>query len=300
LPLGGLVRWHEVGPALALQALIGLIMAFRARLALHRFRLLGAIGIVGYLGSVALLRDGTAATAGYGILALMPVVWVSLRGGRGEFWLSIAGVAVVYLLPMVLVGPPQYPQGGWRSGLLLLVLSTALGLSVRQLVARVQALMAQLGDLARTDDLTGLPNRRGWRERLDHEIAIARRTGRPLAVALVDLDHFKEYNDANGHLAGDRLLLHASAVWQSALRETDVLARWGGDEFGVLLPGCDVKQGRTLIDRMRAAEPDVSFSVGLVVWDRHSTADQILARADRDLYAVKQARGVPSLRPGVV
>jgi diguanylate cyclase (GGDEF)-like protein len=158
--------------------------------------------------------------------------------------------------------------------------------------------MGQLDDLARTDDLTGLPNRRGWRELLDREIAIARRTSRALTVALFDIDHFKEYNDAHGHLAGDRLLLRASAVWESALRETDVLARWGGDEFGVLLPGCDTEQARSLIDRMRAAQPEVLFSVGLVTWDGHGTADEIVARADDALYAVKQARGVPSLPPG--
>jgi diguanylate cyclase (GGDEF)-like protein len=300
LPLGGRVQWREVGPALALQVLIGVLMAFRAPLRLNRLRLLGVVGVAGYLVSVVLLRDGTAPSAGYGILALMPVVWVSLRGGRREFWVSIAGLAAVYLLPMVVVGPPQYPAGGWRSGLLMLVLATVLGISVRQLVSRVQALMGQLDELARTDDLTGLPNRRGWRELLDRELATARRTGRPLTVALFDIDHFKEYNDAHGHLAGDRLLLRASAVWQSSLRETDVLARWGGDEFGVLLPACDTDQARSLIDRMRAAQPDVVFSVGLETWDGHSPADEVVARADDALYAVKQARGVASLPPGAV
>jgi diguanylate cyclase (GGDEF)-like protein len=213
---------------------------------------------------------------------------------------AIAGVAAVYLLPMILIGPPRYPEGGWRMGLLLFVLSTALGVSIRQLVGRVEALMQRLEALARTDDLTGLANRRAWRERLEQELTTARRTGRALAVALFDLDLFKEYNDARGHLAGDRLLLQASAAWQSVLRSTDVLARWGGDEFGLLLPDCDLEQGQALVDRMRAALPEVTFSAGVVEWDRHSDSEELVASADRELYSAKQAKSLRSLRSGAV
>ena len=83
---------------------------------------------------------------------------------------------------------------------------------------------------------------------------------------LLDLDHFKQYNDTHGHLAGDRLLLSATAAWQSALRETDVLARWGGDEFVLLLPNCDLRQTEALIDRMRAICP-TPFSAGIAESD---------------------------------
>lgn len=300
LPVDGSVTWAEVGPALGLQVLIALAVLFRSRSDGRRSPFLGVLGVIAYLVSVALLREGSTPTAGYGILVLLPVVWASLRGSRAEFGVAIAGVAAVYLLPLIVIGPPRYPVSGWRMGLLLFVLFTALGVSVRQLVGRVEALMERLEALARTDDLTGLANRRAWRERLEQELTTARRTGRPLAVALFDLDLFKEYNDTRGHLAGDRLLLQASAAWQSALRATDVLARWGGDEFGLLLPDCDLEQGQALVARMRAALPDVTFSAGVVEWDRRSDSEELVAIADRELYSAKQAKSLRSLRSGAV
>jgi diguanylate cyclase (GGDEF)-like protein len=103
---------------------------------------------------------------------------------------------------------------------------------------------------------------------------------------------FKDYNDAHGHLAGDRLLVHAAAAWRSALRDTDVLARWGGDEFGLLLPGCDADEGQAVLDRMRTTCPDVRFSFGLAEWDRHSSPVAVVALADRALYSSKNANRI--------
>jgi diguanylate cyclase (GGDEF)-like protein len=177
--------------------------------------------------------------------------------------------------------------GGWRAGLLFVVLSAALGLLVQRLVARVEQLVERLAGLARTDDLTGLPNRRAWRELLERELSAARRSGEPLVVALLDLDRFKEYNDAHGHLAGDRVLLGGAAEWRASLRDRDVLSRWGGDEFALVLPGCDAEHGAALIERMRSVSSDLEFSVGLVEWDGISPADAVLASADDLLYDAK-------------
>ncbi len=289
LPMGGTVNWIEVGPALVLQVAVGMLLAFGSRLKGNRVKYIGIVGVVGYLVSVALLRDGATPTAGYGPLVLLPVVWASLRGRRHEFAVAVIGVGIVYVLPTVLIGPPQYPAGGWRAGLLFVVLSTALGWVIIRLVGRVQDLVQQLEGLARTDALTGLPNRRGWEELLEFELSIARRSGQPLTVALLDLDHFKDYNDTHGHLAADRLLLQATAAWQAALRETDVLARWGGDEFGLLLPGCGAGNSLALLERMRAACPAARFSVGLTEWDGTTSTEEILAIADGELYGAKRA-----------
>lgn len=289
LPLGGTLNWAEVGPALALQLVVGIALAFASRLRAGRHRFVGMAGVLAYLMSVALLRDGATATAGYGPLVLLPVAWASLRGRRKEFVAAVVGVAVVYLVPAITIGPPQYPSGGWRAGLLFVVLSTVLGLAIMRLVGRVAELVEQLDWLARSDELTGLPNRRAWRELVDHELAVARRSREPLTIALLDLDRFKHYNDEHGHLAGDRLLRSATAAWRTTLRETDALARWGGDEFGLLMPACDIKSARVVLDRMRAACPYAPFSVGLAEWDHRSTPEAVLALADRALYSAKHA-----------
>ncbi len=299
MPLGRSVDWADAGPALALQVLVGLLLAFGRRLGLGRIRDAGCIGIVLYLLSVALLRDGADPTAGYGPLVLLPVLWAAVHGRRTELAVAIAGVAAVYLAPALLIGPPHYPAGGWRAGLLFVAISAAIGLTVNELVDRVRALVRQHVQLARTDELTGLPNRRAWEDLLGRELTRARRSHQPLVVAVLDLDKFKGYNDKRGHLAGDQLLVEASWAWQTTLRATDVLARWGGDEFGLLLPGCELDEARTLVDRLRAACPEAPFSAGLAQWDGYSSPGELLASADAALYAVKQTAPEP-LTPAAV
>jgi len=149
-------------------------------------------------------------------------------------------------------------------------------------------LLAQLDELTRTDDLTGLPNRRAWDELLRHELAAARRHGRPVAVAMLDLDFFKRYNDQHGHLAGDRLLCEAAAAWVGQMRATDVLARWGGEEFALLLPGCSAEQAGVLVERLRGTLPGrVTFSAGISDSDGSTDPRALLAAADDALYRAK-------------
>ena len=93
------------------------------------------------------------------------------------------------------------------------------------LPAQVGALYREVGRLARTDSLTGVPNRRPWDEELARELARAGRSGQPVCVALLDLDHFKGYNDRHGHQAGDRFLKEAAAAWQAVVRKTDLVAQ---------------------------------------------------------------------------
>jgi diguanylate cyclase (GGDEF)-like protein len=107
-------------------------------------------------------------------------------------------------------------------------------------------------------------------------------------VALLDLDHFKAYNDRHGHQAGDRLLKAAAAAWQSRLRKTDLLARYGGEEFAVLLPDCGLDNAMEIAERLRTAQPEGTCSIGVAAWDGHEAAAQLVARADRALYAAKE------------
>ncbi len=104
--------------------------------------------------------------------------------------------------------------------------------------------LSRLERVARTDDLTGLPNHRAWEEELPREVARAGREGSALCVAILDLDHFKDYNDRHGHQAGDLLLKEIAASWQQRLRATDLLARYGGEEFALGAPGLPGGRGR--------------------------------------------------------
>lgn len=284
------VRWQEVAAAVALQVTVGLGLLWGHRLRDTESRVAGVISVVAYLFSVALLRDAAGAQAGFGPLVLLPVMWSALRGRRVELAVAIAGVAAVYLAPQILVGPPRYPTGNWRAGLLFTVISATLGLLVLQLVERVRTLVGELTELAHTDALTGLLNRRAWCSILERELRRTELTGMALTVVVLDLDGFKGYNDTHGHLAADRLLKSASAAWQSQLRGTDVLARWGGDEFTLLLAGCDRPSATAVLERMQEACPEAVFCAGLSQAAPGDTSDSLLKAADDALYETKRSR----------
>jgi len=146
-----------------------------------------------------------------------------------------------------------------------------------------------VGRLARTDSLTGVPNRRAWDEELPRELARAAWSGQPMCVALLDLDHFKQYNDRHGHQAGDRFLKEAAAAWQAVVRKTDMVTRYGGEEFAILLPDCDLEDAMEIADRLRTAQPEGTCSLGIAQWDGREDVTALVARADRALYAAKEA-----------
>jgi diguanylate cyclase (GGDEF)-like protein len=293
LPVDGALRWSEITLSLLLQAVVGLLLLADIRVRNaggRRIRAIGICGVIAYLVAVALMRDASAAGAGFGPLVLLPVAWASLRARRAELAVAVIGTALVYLAPILIIGAPRYPQSGLRAGLLFLVISAGLGITVTHLVRRVERLIKQLSSLARTDELTGLPNRRVWTDLLGRELSLSRRSGQPLVVAVIDLDFFKEYNDSHGHLAADRLLRAATAAWTAMLRDADMLARWGGDEFVLLLSGCDAACATLVIERLRSACREAQFSAGLAQADAHSTPESIIAAADSAVYVAKRTR----------
>ena len=117
------------------------------------------------------------------------------------------------------------------------------------------ATLSELEKLTRVDALTGIGNRRAFDEQLARELKRAEREGTTVALGMFDLDHFKAYNDAHGHPAGDRLLAAVAAVWAGCLRATDSLARYGGEEFALVAPGCSAEEALALVDRLRARCP---------------------------------------------
>jgi diguanylate cyclase (GGDEF)-like protein len=161
---------------------------------------------------------------------------------------------------------------------------------IAQVLRRVEEQAIRLRELTLVDDLTGLPNRRAWTQALQTALEHARRDQTPMSVALLDLDHFKAYNDRFGHPAGDRLLRTAAAAWGSQIRIDDQLGRYGGEEFIVLFPQSTATAAGDVLSRLQAVTPDAqTFSAGLVTWDTHETSDDLIARADAALYEAKES-----------
>lgn len=163
----------------------------------------------------------------------------------------------------------------------------------------------ELRQIAITDGLTGVYTRRYFFERLDEEERRAARSQRPFAIVMMDLDGFKAYNDRYGHLAGDRLLQRVSWSLQRAVRQSDVVARYGGDEFVVLLPETSKVEALAVAERIREALRNVTApfpapneggvltaSLGVAAYpDDATTSEDLVARADAALYRAKAAGG---------
>ena len=150
------------------------------------------------------------------------------------------------------------------------------------------------------DPLTGLPNRAAWSERLDHEISQWQQHGNTLLLAMLDLDHFKRINDNYGHLAGDKVLKIIASVLRKRLRGTDFIARFGGEEFVLLMPSTVPATGAKLLENLRASieacpfhfkgEPvTITVSMGMTAFKPGEHSDMVLKRADQALYRAKHA-----------
>jgi diguanylate cyclase (GGDEF)-like protein len=142
---------------------------------------------------------------------------------------------------------------------------------------------------ADTDPLTGLLNRNGFTAAAIREHAISQRSGNRLTLAVLDLDGFKQINDLRGHVAGDRVLAELGRSWRERMRTGDILARHGGDEFVLLLPATSPAGSAAVLSRLRVNGPAVSWSVGIAEWLPGESLGECIARADANLYSVKNA-----------
>jgi diguanylate cyclase (GGDEF)-like protein/PAS domain S-box-containing protein len=150
-------------------------------------------------------------------------------------------------------------------------------------------LLDRLHDHARTDDLTGLPNRRWLADELERATAWSRRHSHPLSVAVLDLDHFKRFNDEHGHPEGDAFLRECIEAWREHLRGEDFLARLGGEEFVIVLTNCGEADARRIVERLTVATPrGQTCSGGVATWNGLEHQDALISRADAALYAAKR------------
>ena len=230
-----------------------------------------------------------SAIVAYTPVVLLPVFWFALYGTRGQLLLSILAVGAVCAIPSPAVDGGAYPVTVPIAAALWMAVAGVAGFSISELVRQREALAVDLDRMARTDALTGLPNRRAWDEALERELALANRTHAPVCVGLLDLDHFKEFNDLNGHPAGDTHLRQVASMWRASLREADLIARYGGEEFAVLLTATDGDQAQRVIETLRMSVPsEETVSAGIAVWDGVESGTELLIRADRALYEAKR------------
>lgn len=247
----------------------------------HTGRLLSMVFLAGYaMFAVAALHPSVRDVAEQG----------TVRKSR------LSPVTLIVLTAVSLIAPGlliiEVARHEVEDGIAIAVGSVSLFLLVitrmAQLFREVERQTAQLKELTQVDELTGLPNRRAWSFELPRAVERARRHGTALSVAMLDLDHFKCFNDEYGHPAGDRLLKSAGAAWLAEIRAGDLLARYGGEEFILLLPEAEGPTALDVLDRLRAATPlGQTFSAGLARWDGTETSDELIARADSALYRAK-------------
>ena len=236
--------------------------------------------------------DGTRG-ADNEILYLLVVIYsfYFLTARQAFVELAIVGVAYGWILLEALPSDIALARWGVTLGTL-----TVAGQLVRSLNERVNELVGELDATAQRDPLTGSLNRRGLDERMRIELARARRTGEPLTILTADLDGLKELNDRHGHATGDEALVLAAEVIAAGLRDVDVLARTGGDEFVALLPACEAERGREIAEKLRlrmaersALEPwSGTLSIGVAgAPPLPLDADSLLSASDRALYRAK-------------
>jgi diguanylate cyclase (GGDEF)-like protein len=246
-----------------------------------------ALPAFSYLAAVVVLGVLLPNPGGFFVpLLFLPLFWLALHGTRASL---LAGLALSTLFVAALALTGEIEATDAQEAFLTLAIATAVCFPVQTLVIQASRQLDQMGELAHTDSLTGIANRREWELQLRRELARAERDGKHLCVALIDLDHFKAFNDRFGHQAGDKLLKEAVAAWREELRMSDLLVRYGGEEFGVLLPGCTLAHAADIIGRLRVHTPSgQTCSAGVTCWDGLESAVELVARADRALYQAKE------------
>jgi diguanylate cyclase (GGDEF)-like protein len=255
-------------------------------------------------------------------LTLFPLLLIFVFGAFSLDWRRITWLTVFALATLVLCVGTRHALrsglGSWSLAnddlrvdlsnvLMVLILLPAVSLVAARLSSlrsRLRLQRAELLDalrevqrLAINDELTGLANRRHMQERLEQERSRCQRTAGHFSIAVIDLDHFKRVNDTQGHAAGDEVLRAFAAETVATLRGADLLSRWGGEEFLLLLPDTTGEQARAsvlrLLEHVRSLRfpsgLSLSFSAGVTEYRPGETVPETVARADRQMYAAKQA-----------
>ena len=230
----------------------------------------------------------------YGFYFVLVAMFVAYFLSVTQLVLQVAAIAIAYPIAQQIIGGHGEQGQRW---LLTIWTVMAVGVFIAVLRQRVDGLIARLSDAARTDPLTRLLNRRGFREVFELELERSRRSGRPCALLMGDLDHFKRVNDLLGHPAGDERLRKFARLLNAGKRRIDAAARMGGEEFALLLPETDEHGAYVIAERLRhvvrdSFAPDqvaLTVSFGVAAYPNHgANGDQLLHAADQALYVAKE------------
>ena len=281
------VRWPRLTAVAVATAAIWAVLAIRV---LDWRRLPDAVVTAATLVAGAYAGMVIAATGGATsparVYTLLVLVYAAGFLGVRSAAVAIPALALVHSLP-------AFYQLGVARGLAEIVFVAPVFALIGGVILGGRRL---LEGRAFTDPLTGLANHRAFQERLQAEVGRAQRYGRPLALALIDVDHFKSINDLSGHAAGDRVLAALGTRLRALLRTDDVLARIGGDEFALLLPETDDAEARLVLERAREELERrplvdgirVRISAGICVLERAGDAETLMRLADGALYWSKE------------
>lgn len=277
-----------------------MLLSKRLEAIVHRFRDLrpmtrdGVIfAMAGLVSFIDFVTPPSVFLTGFYLLPIGLAVWYSPIVVTASVFVVSLGTS----LYMVFHGLPESAPF-WQ--LVLAYLSPVIVLlSFAGLIFRQKIIMQKLLDESRTDALTGIRNRRGFLEIAYFELSRLNRAEQLSTLALIDIDNFKSINDTQGHAVGDALLVAVSRCMVTTLREIDIVARMGGDEFVVLLPETDVEMSKVVLERLhtnlkmllQSFDQSASTSIGAVAIHASNEVkiDEILARADAVMYAVKSA-----------
>jgi|LNFM01.1.fsa_nt_gb diguanylate cyclase (GGDEF)-like protein len=268
----------------------------------------GSLMVIVHVSCATLLLGWAGEFHLYAFLVLCLLMLSPTLGARtkfGVFSALTAGYVVAWWhLSGVAAGTPLAPVFG---ALNVVVFAALLGLlaaiyssATTQTADEYEARNAELARQAITDPLTGLFNRRHLREILQQEHARFQRTARPFAVIVGDIDHFKIINDRHGHQCGDAVIVAVSAVIRDAVRASDFVARWGGEEFLIFLPETSLQEALATAERIQQqlAQSPVSYrnvvlearmTLGVATAESSQSIDELLRRADEALYRGKRA-----------
>jgi len=262
--------------------------AITARLASWPHPALLLVGMAMFI-LLSVIRFASAPGLGFAVLYLVPVsffTWfIGLRPG-----MAAACASAAFLLGSDLLrGLRAHPY--WDT-----VMNLGMFVFMVFILAEVRALYERERDLSRADVLTGLLNRRAFVEMLERERARHSRFPRPITLAYIDIDNFKNVNDMHGHAAGDELLIDSAKEMEGAVRNIDSVGRLGGDEFALLMPETDAAAARLAMEKVQKRlagairKWPVTFSMGVVTFESvPGTAEEMLSLADSLMYSVKQS-----------
>jgi diguanylate cyclase (GGDEF)-like protein len=325
LALGGVAPWANyrsiwltwwtgdaVGDLLVAPLLV--LWSSKPQLKWNRVRFLEVVLLLGYLFVAGQITFGSllsTKTKGYPLefLCVPALIWAAFRFRPRRAHLAtclLAGIAIYGTLR----GHGPFVRASANESLVLAQAFTGVMAVMTLLLATVVEELIRTGEqvrqLAVTDPLTGLANYRKLLEVLEAEVKRCERTGRPFGVILLDLDSLKKINDIHGHLVGSRALCRVAQVLRSRCRSTDTAARYGGDEFAVVLPEANGKAAEQVAHRIRrqladqSERPELSVSAGTAVFPANGkTVEELLRAADAALYRMKfQKAGSSSLLAG--